>query len=113
MELLVVGIGVAVFWIGAWATAGRSLIEAYRLGPPILISAMTAWAVICRELGSGESDWWAQLPLHAAFAGAALWHLLLIVTEKEQAFYSLYALIDLPIFYLLWAFALVIALQFP
>jgi hypothetical protein len=44
---------------------------------------------------------------------AALWHLLLIVTEKERAFYSLYALIDLPIFYLLWAFALVIALQFP
>jgi hypothetical protein len=111
MELLFVGVGIAGFWIGAWAIEERSLIKAYRLGPPILIAAMMIWAAICRALGVEESDdLRPQLPLQAAFAVAVPWHLLLIITEKERLSYALYALVHLPILYLLWGLAMAVAL---
>jgi hypothetical protein len=75
---------------------------------------MMIWAAICNELGWGERhDWWRTLPMHVALAAAVLWHLLLIVTEKERRFYALYALVNLPILYLSWVLALVIATRFP
>jgi hypothetical protein len=40
----------------AWAIEGRSLINAYRLGHPILTTTMMVWAAICRELGVEEND---------------------------------------------------------
>jgi hypothetical protein len=113
-ELIIAAV-LAFFWVGAWAaTSGRGLVKAFRLGPPILIPAMMAWAAISWELGSGESkDLWRQLPLHAAFGVAVLWHLLLIRTERERSFYVRYALVHLPLFWLFWQFAVIIALRFP
>jgi hypothetical protein len=113
--LMIIAAGVAFFWIGAWAaTSGRGLIRAFRLGPPILIPAMMVWAAISWELGSGEShDLWRMLPLHAAMAIAVLWHLLLIGFERERPFYLGYALVHLPLFWLSWNFALIIAIRFP
>ena len=43
---------------------------------------------------------------------AALWHLALVVTQKERKFYLAYAAFHFPVFYFFWAFALVFAISF-
>jgi hypothetical protein len=70
----------------------------FRLGPALLLPLIILWGEACHRIGSGEAyDWWRGYPIYAASVGAAIWHLALVVKEKDWFHYTMYALAHLPI----------------
>ena len=88
----------------------------FQIGPILLIPVTVLWAVISHQScpASDEcNDSWRMVPMYGVLILAALWHLALVVTQKERKFYLAYAAFHFPVFYFFWAFALVFAIKFP
>src|SRR5262245_43519815 len=113
---LIIAFGVAFFCIVALAgTTGNVSARAFRIGPFLLIPLVILWGVTSGAACSkGEChDLWRTLPLYGAMALAVRWHVALIVHEGPRRFYLAYAAIHLPLFYLFWTLAMVLATNFP
>lgn len=113
---LIVALGAAfICGVALAGTTGDISARAFRIGPFLLVPLVILWAVVsgatCFE---GECwDLWRTLPLFGALALAVLWHVALIVSERERGFYLAYAGFHLPALWLLWGFALALATNFP
>jgi hypothetical protein len=74
------------------------LIRAYRIGPVLLLPLIILWGEVCFRIGTSEAyDWWRSYPIFAAGAGAAIWHLALVIREEERFDYAMYAIVHLSI----------------
>lgn len=75
---------------------------------------MLLWATACLIVTTDEGyEWWRIYPIKGALALAAIWHAALILFEKHRLAYAVYALFDVPAFYAVYWFAMILAIRFP
>jgi hypothetical protein len=110
---LIIATGLAVlFSIALAGTSGPIAIRIFRLGPFQLAPIVILWGIIVAP-DTERWDLWRTLPLYGALVAALLWHTALVHREQTRRFYLVYATVHLPIFYLYWSFAMVLATRFP
>lgn len=85
------------------------------LGPaPFLIPLTIIWAIVCNQIGDGESqDSWRIFPLEACLAMVLIWHVALIAAEKNRGKYIRYALFHIPAYWIIYVLAVIFAVRFP
>jgi hypothetical protein len=84
----------------------------FRVGPVILVPPMIIWAVACNGIDSEEAgDWWRIYPFVGTFALAALWHVALVILDKERLRYVGYAICHLPLLYVAAAISMIYAVR--
>ena len=69
-----------------------------------------AWHLVLRD----ESDsWYIVWPLVGFLAFAVMWHVALLIFERNRLAYLAYAIAFMPAFYILNGFAMIFATHFP
>jgi hypothetical protein len=94
------------------------LTRIFRIGPVLLLPLIILWGQVCYQTGTYKAhqqhDWWRSYPIYAAFAGAAIWHRALVVTEEKwRLHYIIYAIAHLPILFLTSEVSLIYATLAP
>jgi hypothetical protein len=87
----------------------------FRVGPVLLLVPLILWAAawynVLQEENQGWYIWW---PMTGFLYLAALWHIALVVSQKGHRFaYLAYAVIHMPIFWLIYVVAAIYATHFP
>jgi len=76
---------------------------------PTLIWA-AAWNLVLR----GEDDsWYIVWPLMGFLATVVMWHVALLILERNRLAYLAYAVAFIPIFFVAYVLALIFATHFP
>jgi hypothetical protein len=76
---------------------------------PTLVWA-AAWYFVLRD----ENDsWYIVWPLVGFFAIVVMWHVALLILERQRLAYFAYAITFIPAFYVAYGFAMIFATHFP
>jgi hypothetical protein len=86
----------------------------FRIGPVLMVVPTLAWATVWYLALQGENDsWYIVWPLIGFFAAVIIWHIALLILEKNRFAYIAYAIVFMPAFYILYGLALIFATHFP
>jgi hypothetical protein len=76
---------------------------------PTLVWA-AAWRVVLRD----ENDsWYIAWPLVGFLAVVVMWHVALLILERNRLAYLAYASAFIPVFFVVYGFAMMFATHFP
>jgi hypothetical protein len=66
------------------------------------------WAAFCSRIDNpwGESRWYIVWPLGVLLIITFAWNVALVIAGPSRFFYALYAILFIPVFFILWAVAL-------
>jgi hypothetical protein len=76
---------------------------------PTLVWAAT-WYLVLRE---ENQSWYIAWPLIGVFVIVVIWHVALIILQKNRLAYATYAIVFVPVFYVVYGLALIFATHFP
>jgi len=86
----------------------------FRVGPALMLFPTLLWAAAWNLILHDEnSSWYIVWPLVSFLAMALIWHVALIVFEKNRLAYFAYALVHIPVFWVAYVFAMIFATHFP
>lgn len=92
------------------------MLKLFRIGPILMLVPVYVWAWGW-NIGKGphteNHDWYIVWPMYVFIAIAGIWHLALIFSQQERRMYVAYAVLHMPVFYIAWAIAVIIAERFP
>jgi hypothetical protein len=86
----------------------------FRIGSVLMFVPILLWAAAWNyALDEENQSWYIMWPMFGFIGLAGLWHIALLIAEKERIAYFIYAVIHMPIFYGIWVVALILATRFP
>ncbi|MCP4619855.1 MAG: hypothetical protein GY844_25895 [Bradyrhizobium sp.] len=86
----------------------------FRVGPVLMLVPTILWAAGWNWTLQGENDSWYIIgPLIGFLIIVLVWHLALLLVEKNRFAYFGYALVHLPLFWVTYEFAMMFATRFP
>jgi hypothetical protein len=86
----------------------------FRVGPVLMLIPTVLWATAWNLLlHDKKQSWYIVWPLVGFLGIAVIWHVALLVLEKDRLAYLGYALVHLPAFWVVYVFAIILATHFP
>jgi hypothetical protein len=86
----------------------------FRVGPIVMLIPTLLWATAWNLLLHDENQsWYIVWPLIGFIGIAVIWHVALLVIEKNRLAYLGYALVHLPAFFVIYVFSIIFATHFP
>ena len=87
----------------------------FRVGPILTLAPLLLWAAVWNfALHEENQAWYIVWPIIALLGLTAIWHVALIIFEKGYRLpYLAYALVHMPIFWVVYVIALIYATRFP
>ena len=79
----------------------------------MLIPTVAWTAVWCLMLRDENQSWYIVWPLIGFLAIVMIWHVALLIVERERLAYLIYAIVFIPAFSVLYFFAVIFATHFP
>jgi hypothetical protein len=88
--------------------------KVFRIGPVFVIGPLLLWAMGWNlALHEENQDWYIVWPMLGLLCIVVLWHVALLIAEKNRLAYAVYALLHIPAFYGIWVIARIYATRFP
>jgi hypothetical protein len=86
----------------------------FRVGPVLMLVPTLLWATAWYLILHDENDsWYIVWPLVGSLAIVLVWHVALIIFEKNRLAYLAYAMAHIPVFLVTYELALIFATHFP
>jgi hypothetical protein len=87
----------------------------FRIGPVLMLVPLMLWTTAWNiTLQCENQDWYIVWPMVGFLGLAALWPIALVVFEKGHRYaYLAYAVVHVPIFYMIYVVAIIYATHFP